>query len=539
MKNMFIRTINQKDNKAYLFQPIEITVKANSPQYGSGIKDEMKVAIFHSDGTYWCGNGYHHEGGEWRIRFTPTKSGHFSWSLESDDPGLNNQKGEFIVGRKKAENIFLTHGPIEISESGRFFQHQDGTPFFWLGESLWAVAQQATDIELNDYFEVRNRQGLSVVQFNTLLNWESTTPYRREPFIKESDQPNLDKYDPGYFQFLDKLFDKCASNDMLTAAVVLWFNYLPGEKPDWYDPPYKWPVFTENQAYRYGKFLGARYGAFPVVWIISADIGHVDTENLPILHAAVEGLYEASFNQPIITYHNAAKCAYHPILAQQDWHSFHFIQSGHRSDAVGFPSGFVRAARTQTNKKPVVNGEMFFEGLGHTREDKQVPLEMIRRAAWESFLSGANAGISYGAHGLWCWYSPELEFRMDYLWQKPMPWRNALNFEGFRIYQNIKEFFKELPWFDLEEATDIPIHELSEEPTTASRIGDGKYIIIYLPKMRKLRLTDPGLINAPAKWFDPIDGHYEETEIVAEHGGVGAQLPSWTHDGVLLIGPLR
>ena len=112
-------------------------------------------------------------------------------------------------------------------------------------------------------------------------------------------------------------------------------------------------------------------------------------------------------------------------------------------------------------------------------------------------------------------------------------------FDGFRIYQNIKEFFKELPWYELEEAPDIPIHENSEEPAIACRIGSGEYIIIYLPKIRKLRLTDPGLLEMPAKWFDPINGCYEKTELVAEHGGVGARLPSWTHDGVLLIGPLK
>jgi hypothetical protein len=34
-------------------------------------------------------------------------------------------------------NPFYTHGPIRVAASHRHFEHADGTPFFWLGDTWW------------------------------------------------------------------------------------------------------------------------------------------------------------------------------------------------------------------------------------------------------------------------------------------------------------------------------------------------------------------------------------------------------------------
>lgn len=536
---MFKKILSKTDSQAVLFQPLEIELISHSQPENEPINASLEVTIEHQDGCVYSGEGFCNGGGSWMFRFSPLLTGKFTWRTRSQFPELDDQKGELVVEKADSDNIFLKHGPLKIAKNKRTFAHYDGTPFFWLGEGLWAVAQQAQENELDQYFSFRKKQGFSVAQFNTLLNWESTIPYHREPFQRINGKTDLDRYNDKFFNFLDLLFEKCALNGFLAVPVVLWFNYLPGKQPDWYDPPFEWPVFDKDQAYRYGKFLGARYGAYPVFWLVTADIANDAPEAMEVVQAAVRGLQEASFHNPIISAHFAARSAYHPGLVQQDWFSFYLIQSGHRKDGIGFPTAFTRAVRTQCVKKPVVNGEMFFENLGFTKQNEKIPVDLIRRAAWESFLAGANAGISYGSHGIWCWYREGLEFRMEYLWQKPMPWEKALLLPGPKYYQILKEFLIRLPWQDLEEAHDLPVHEGGQEPAIACRLAGGRYVLVYIPARQRLRLTDIGLLGMPAKWFDPENAEMEEAKIVEDQGGVTVNLPSWQHDAVLLIGPTK
>ncbi|MBC8932636.1 DUF4038 domain-containing protein, partial [Escherichia coli] len=55
--------------------------------------------------------------------------------------------------------------------------------------------------------------------------------------------------------------------------------------------------------------------------------------------------------------------------------------------------------------KPVINSEPCYELMGYSRQKYgRFSREDVRKAAWQSVLSGAIAGISYGAHGIWSWH---------------------------------------------------------------------------------------------------------------------------------------
>lgn len=56
----------------------------------------------------------------------------------------------------------------------------------------------------------------------------------------------------------------------------------------------------------------------------------------------------------------------------------------------------------------------------------------IVRAAWESVLSGASAGITYGAAGIYSWHMAGTMFgsSIGEGFAAPKPWQDALNFEG-------------------------------------------------------------------------------------------------------------
>jgi Protein of unknown function (DUF4038) len=55
-------------------------------------------------------------------------------------------------------------GRLQVSDNGRYLQHADGTPFFWLGDTVWLLFQKMDRDEVRTYFENRKRKGFDVVQ---------------------------------------------------------------------------------------------------------------------------------------------------------------------------------------------------------------------------------------------------------------------------------------------------------------------------------------------------------------------------------------
>ena len=47
------------------------------------------------------------------------------------------------------------HGQLQVSANGRYLEHADGTPFFWFGDTAWALFYRLTPSEANIYFNDR------------------------------------------------------------------------------------------------------------------------------------------------------------------------------------------------------------------------------------------------------------------------------------------------------------------------------------------------------------------------------------------------
>ena len=64
----------------------------------------------------------------------------------------------------------------------------------------------------------------------------------------------------------------------------------------------------------------------------------------------------------------------------------------------------------------------------------------IRRAAWQSILTGAFAGITYGAAGIYSWHTYGKEFANEVGegFDSPNPWHLAIHYPGAWDYSDIK-----------------------------------------------------------------------------------------------------
>jgi hypothetical protein len=82
--------------------------------------------------AFWAGEPF------WRIRYAPTLPELYTSRTVSSGPDnwdLHGQTGELEVSKCTGDDPLIKHGGIRVAADRGHFQHDDGTPFFWLGDT--------------------------------------------------------------------------------------------------------------------------------------------------------------------------------------------------------------------------------------------------------------------------------------------------------------------------------------------------------------------------------------------------------------------
>src|SRR4030042_1042358 len=56
-------------------------------------------------------------------------------------------------------SVDFGYGRLKVSENKRFIVHEDGTPFFYLGDTAWELFHRLGREEAEKYLEIRRKQG--------------------------------------------------------------------------------------------------------------------------------------------------------------------------------------------------------------------------------------------------------------------------------------------------------------------------------------------------------------------------------------------
>ena len=70
-----------------------------------------------------------------------------------------------------------SHGDLRVADNGLYLQHEDGTPFFWLGDTGWLLPQRLDRDEAQHYLEQTASEGYNVVQIQVLNGVPSFNRY--------------------------------------------------------------------------------------------------------------------------------------------------------------------------------------------------------------------------------------------------------------------------------------------------------------------------------------------------------------------------
>ncbi|MBD3273708.1 MAG: DUF4038 domain-containing protein, partial [Candidatus Marinimicrobia bacterium] len=453
--------------------------------------------------AFWDG------GDTWRVRFaSPTASGVWHWesiSSETSDSGLHGLSGSIRSVEYSGDNRLLQHGLLRMSPGRRTVVHADGTPFLMIGDTPWALPYRGTEESVTTYAQNRRERG-----FNSALLM-SVQPDRKVKGPRDrtaeggfgvafEDLPDghLNQLNPGYFKTLDSLIDILVEHGIVPVynPVFQGFGWKGGQTLGNHADP--------GEYSRYVRYLIARYGARPAMWLISAD-GY---GNEPVVKPAGETVQEwDAYEQPTGIHYSPyddfkpdwsdePRFGFHFNRANQDeeWLDFQWTQTGHNTEH--HPHEVFRMYENEPTRA-VANGEPTYERIGGP--DRATGWWQGHEA-WLNLTSGGTMGVVYGAGGLWNWkLSPDEEGWPDWA-NTQASWDQSIHFEGSNYVGYLSKALDRLDLTDIQRR-----HDLAYGALALAR--ESELYIVYLPEGGPVQL---GGIRQPLpyRWFNPRTGEW-------------------------------
>ena len=75
---------------------------------------------------------------------------------------------------------------LKVSANHRFFETEDGKPFFWLGDTGWLLFTKLNREETEKYLETRKEQGFNVIQVMVLHGLGAVNVYGDSALVNHS-----------------------------------------------------------------------------------------------------------------------------------------------------------------------------------------------------------------------------------------------------------------------------------------------------------------------------------------------------------------
>lgn len=394
-------------------------------------------------------------------------------------------------------SVDFSHGKLKISENQRFIIHEDGTPFFYLGDTGWELFHRLNKDETERYLENRRAKGFTVIQAVALAELDGLNTPNAEgnkPLI------NNDPLKPNelYFEHVDWVIKKAGEKGMYIGLLPTW-----GDKVDrkWGKGPV---IFNKENAFKYGQWIGNRYKDYPnIIWINGGDRDG-GGENKPIWDALGEGIKSADGNH-LMTFHPWGEHSSSKWFHESGWLDFNMCQTGHGQRSYAIYKGLVVRDYNLVPPKPCFDGEPRYEDhpvgwnpevLGWFDEAD------IRQALYWNLFSGAF-GHTYGCHPIWQMKTPEREA----VGLVRNNWYDVLDLPGAGDLVHARRLLESRPFLSRipDQSLLTPSYIPETDYIVATR-GDG-YALIYFPTGFSAEIEIGRIGTAVnAWWYDPRTG---------------------------------
>ena len=115
------------------------------------------------------------------------------------------------------------NGRLKVSDNQRYLMHENGTPFFWQGETGWLLPERLDRAEAEWYLQRCREEGYNVVQIQVIDNVPAVNIYGQ---LSNTDGWNFVDIDRqgvyGYWDHLDYIVRLAEQNGIYIGMVAIW-----------------------------------------------------------------------------------------------------------------------------------------------------------------------------------------------------------------------------------------------------------------------------------------------------------------------------
>lgn len=479
--------------------------------------------------AFWNG------GREWKVRFAAPTVGQWTWRSvcsSTDDGGLHDTTGELDVVPYAGDHPLTRHGLLRMSRGRRNVIHHDGTPLLVVADTPWALPWRGTVDAVTQYARDRQTKGFNAALLMTVQpDRDARGPRNRhqpggfDVGFEDLPEGHLNRLRPEYFQYMDQLLDVLHAHGIVPVLQPVFQGY------GWKGKRVLGTHAVPAEYARYCRYLVARYGARPAIWLVSGD----GVGAYPCTVAGGEEIERwDAYQQPSGFHYNpfddyqpenqpADKC-FHYNRSMQDapWLDFQWCQTGHNGQHL---PDKVRLMHDNLPTKAVANGEPTYEGI---RDADNGAGWWQGHEAWLNLTAGGTMGIVYGAGGLWQWkLFPDEPGWPAWADAPGRTWRKALQQPGSIYAALVGRALAEYDFTDMTKLPDIG-------PQAVGKVDE--FYCVYLPQGGEVILH--GLSRTlPTRWFNPRVGDFVDAPAVSPVARA-AKAPS-AEPWVLLVGHPR
>jgi hypothetical protein len=442
------------------------------------------------------------DGGKiWRVRFSPDQPGRWTYRTACSDLAnerLNDQTGEFLCTSPTGQSSFAQHGPVQITRDRRHFEYADGTPFFWMADAAWNAARLSSERDWITYTQVRAGESFSAVQ------WAAAPGMDAKNHAAYSGQNRI-TVDPEYFRALDEKVEMMNRAGLLSVIAPWWGSGVASDLP-------------EDQTRLLVRYMTARWGAYDVAWLLTADEG----EGARWLRIGRD-VFGRRQHSPVIVFPGAMGSGFDDFQNENWVDAFGYgLGQNMNSDSLKWlVLGRVRSEWLKEPARPFLNVLPPLENGIAAQSQARISADDVRRLAWWSLLLTPTAGVSYGAQDVAAWNAAK---------QSKLPtWQLSLFLPGAKQMGQAAAFFTSVNYETLYPAPRSvaiqPGHGAPNRYIANAESAAKDLTVTYVPEDRTLELYLNALPASPGiQWLNPSTG--QKSPAVAVVGTSTCQLPT-------------
>jgi hypothetical protein len=405
----------------------------------------------------------------------------------------------------QGKSVDFSHGKLKVSENNRFLVFEDGTPFFYLGDTAWELFHRLSKADAKKYLENRREKGFTVIQSVILaeLDGLNTPNMESEKPLINNDPAQINE---AYFKHVDWVIKEAEEMGMFIGLLPTW-----GDKVDkqWGVGPV---IFNTENAEKYGKIIGERYKDFKnIIWINGGD-RQGGGNNLPVWNALAKGIKTEDKNH-LMTFHPSGGSSSSKWFHNENWLDFNMMQTGHGERSYAAYIKLLIPDYNLNPVKPTFDGEPRYEDHPYNWQPEILGWfdeADVRQALYWNLFSG-GFGHTYGCHAIWQMLAPGREpvgFARN-SWEADLDLPGAWDMIHARKLMESRPFTERIPFQHIVKNKYFP----ETDYIVATRGKD--YVMVYIPTGWgvQLDLNLCGWPKAIGWWYNCKTG---ETETIGE-----------------------